>query len=227
MSATSFPVEPQPGSVCAICGVRGGLQPHQITYDARVPRHWATIALCATHHHEVDEIYDRVRDEGVSLAAVTIQYVINPRRTVAWSARHEQLQLSFADLLGHEGEHWRDTMDRNELAAFERVAQEWTGTGPNPFDTVDGAGRHWILRATSDPDLYDTYLRSQTWKARRLAVLKRAGRGCEECGKTGVPRDVHHITYTRIGDEPLDDLLALCRDCHQEAEADRKYAGAA
>jgi 5-methylcytosine-specific restriction endonuclease McrA len=44
-------------------------------------------------------------------------------------------------------------------------------------------------------------------------VLLRARNKCELCGKR-VPLDVHHRTYDRYGDELVDDLIALCRECH-------------
>jgi hypothetical protein len=28
-------------------------------------------------------------------------------------------------------------------------------------------------------------------------------------------REVHHLTYARLGDEPLSDLLGLCKSCHR------------
>jgi hypothetical protein len=35
--------------------------------------------------------------------------------------------------------------------------------------------------------------------------------------------DVHHLTYEYLGDEPLEDLEALCRPCHRSADAEREY----
>jgi hypothetical protein len=41
---------------------------------------------------------------------------------------------------------------------------------------------------------------------------------CERCQKAVKPWDsnVHHNTYTRKGSESTDDLLVLCRECHEK-----------
>ena len=53
------------------------------------------------------------------------------------------------------------------------------------------------------------------WKVLRSMVLSRAAGRCEACGKVG-PADVHHAHYRTFGREGIDDLLSLCRACHDE-----------
>ena len=60
------------------------------------------------------------------------------------------------------------------------------------------------------------YLKSAQWKALRLATLKRDHYTCQQCGIYNVPLDVHHIHYNNLGNEPLEDLVCVCRSCHQE-----------
>jgi 5-methylcytosine-specific restriction endonuclease McrA len=63
----------------------------------------------------------------------------------------------------------------------------------------------------------------------RAAVLQRANHCCEECG--ACPVELHHLTYDYwpggvvrpdkgplpiFGLETPDDLIALCRDCHED-----------
>jgi len=50
------------------------------------------------------------------------------------------------------------------------------------------------------------------WHKLRAQVNAR-DKVCRVCAKSGM-MDVHHLTYARIGQEPLDDLILLCRDCH-------------
>jgi hypothetical protein len=61
---------------------------------------------------------------------------------------------------------------------------------------------------------YAEYLRTPEWKARRSRVLIRAGHKCEVCNANG-RLEVHHRTYDRYTQELLNDLIALCRSCHQ------------
>jgi hypothetical protein len=60
------------------------------------------------------------------------------------------------------------------------------------------------------------------WKMIRQQALERDGHRCRACGARG-RLDVHHLTYARVGKEDLDDLLTLCRSCH-EAEHERRRA---
>lgn len=57
----------------------------------------------------------------------------------------------------------------------------------------------------------EKYLESPTWKEKRKRVLDRDGALCI-CGEHAIY--VHHKTYENIGSEPLSDLVALCRNCH-------------
>lgn len=65
---------------------------------------------------------------------------------------------------------------------------------------------------------YNHYLSSQHWSLIRSAALKRDGNKCADCGAAHdeKPLEVHHITYSRRGKENLEDLLTLCRECHEE-----------
>lgn len=62
---------------------------------------------------------------------------------------------------------------------------------------------------------YRRYLRSDAWQKLRKQVLRRAGWRCEEC-RAYRPLDIHHLTYERFSHERLDDLTALCRECHKQ-----------
>ena len=62
---------------------------------------------------------------------------------------------------------------------------------------------------------YAEYLESDRWKALRAKVRRRARGWCERC-KVGERADVHHTSYGRVGtDWEIDDLIAVCRECHE------------
>ena len=71
---------------------------------------------------------------------------------------------------------------------------------------------------------YRRYLRSPHWQTMRRKVLRRAGYECERCRRKA-PLDVHHLTYARRGHEDMNDLQALCRQCHKEAHGGGKVQG--
>lgn len=61
---------------------------------------------------------------------------------------------------------------------------------------------------------YDMYLASPEWKAKCEVVLQRDGHSCRTCGlRTDL--EVHHVTYERFTHEDLEDLITLCRECHE------------
>lgn len=70
-----------------------------------------------------------------------------------------------------------------------------------------------IRRTAPRPTTYRSYLLSSAWREKRMVVLAR-DRGRCVCG--AVASDVHHKTYDRIFNEQLEDLLAVCRPCHDE-----------
>jgi hypothetical protein len=84
----------------------------------------------------------------------------------------------------------------DELGDFEEEMRAWNT-------------RREALRTMPYPD----YLLTPEWAERRRGALRRADHACQTCGAGG-RLHVHHRTYERRGEEPPDDLLVLCRDCH-------------
>ena len=70
---------------------------------------------------------------------------------------------------------------------------------------------------------YVSYLRSDKWKRKRVALGFNRGFKCEMCGRDC--RDgfeVHHKTYKRIFREPFCDLMLLCPNCHRAIEVQKR-----
>ena len=61
---------------------------------------------------------------------------------------------------------------------------------------------------------YPAYLRSDAWRERRKAALKRGAYHCALCHSTD-RLEVHHNTYEHLGNELPDELTVLCHDCHE------------
>jgi 5-methylcytosine-specific restriction endonuclease McrA len=68
---------------------------------------------------------------------------------------------------------------------------------------------------------YAAYMESGKWHRRRRdweaheEFVTGAPVRCAVCG-TADWSDLHHLTYDRLGDERHEDLVALCRECHEE-----------
>lgn len=64
---------------------------------------------------------------------------------------------------------------------------------------------------------YDNYLKSEHWsdvKQRYKSSKLNRKKLCKMCYRD-LRLDLHHITYKRIGQERLQDLLQICRECHK------------
>ena len=57
------------------------------------------------------------------------------------------------------------------------------------------------------------YLDSPKWQELRSKVLKRDNNRCVNCNSES-NLNCHHITYNRLGNEKLNDLVILCQPCH-------------
>lgn len=69
---------------------------------------------------------------------------------------------------------------------------------------------------------YDEYMQSDKWRRRKHRLFTRRGYVCEMCGASGVPLDVHHKNYDRLGHELDEDLQIVCREvCHPKADRER------
>lgn len=69
-------------------------------------------------------------------------------------------------------------------------------------------------------EIYQKYLSSAAWKAKRLQVLERDGYKCLMCDAvhegifTKEQLQVHHRHYRNLFNEPLEDLATVCPECH-------------
>lgn len=93
----------------------------------------------------------------------------------------------------------------------------------NPFDQADTTAVVRFLRMRSRV-AYEVYLRSNRWRTFRAAMLDLTHGTCEDCGACEdesrlLVLDVHHKTYERLGCEVPDDVLVLCRRCHDRMHA--------
>lgn len=65
----------------------------------------------------------------------------------------------------------------------------------------------------TESERYQRYLAGREWSVRKEAVRRRSGGICERCQYHQM-NHVHHLTYARKYNEPLDDLQAICKGCH-------------
>lgn len=61
---------------------------------------------------------------------------------------------------------------------------------------------------------YPEYLKTEHWQEKRKEARERANERCQVCNAT-TTLNVHHRTYVRRGYEEPEDLIVLCKGCHQ------------
>lgn len=77
-----------------------------------------------------------------------------------------------------------------------------------------GDSRNWCYEPVGGFVAYRRYLESDEWKEKRAAVLERDENRCVLCGEAA--KEVHHVVYSNVYDEPLRDLISLCSECHEK-----------
>lgn len=71
-----------------------------------------------------------------------------------------------------------------------------------------------LTNGSQSKDFYTQYINSRTWHLKRREVLKRDNKQCQTC-LSGEDLEVHHKSYEHLGNEPLEDLITLCKHCHE------------
>lgn len=92
-------------------------------------------------------------------------------------------------------------------------------------ELMKDGGRLLVVYALRDMP-YEEYLRTMHWSTVRRAALERSNWRCALC-LSQVRLDVHHITYENLGDELPEDVVALCRKCHDQQHKSIKAVMAA
>src|SRR5262245_42226831 len=118
-------------------------------------------------------------------------------------------------------------MSRREYRSLPRRVRRkrYQGGASNPggYEKMP----EWAIRKTKKFD-YHAYLASREWALKRRQIHARSSGLCERHLQAGwAPQDcpageaVHHLTYRHVGHEPLEDLVHVCRPCHEWLSAKR------
>lgn len=69
---------------------------------------------------------------------------------------------------------------------------------------------------------YRDYMRSPEWQVLRAQVVIRDKGICQECSKTG--SHVHHMSYENGPNEEGENLILLCKECHDAIHRRAKWS---
>ena len=62
---------------------------------------------------------------------------------------------------------------------------------------------------------YEHRRQTREWKVLKRQIHRRDRYRCRFCNRNNGPLHIHHRTYTTYAEERLEDLLTLCRGCHE------------
>lgn len=81
----------------------------------------------------------------------------------------------------------------------------------------EDARKEWELDQVKKSRDYKEYLKTLEWHTLKRQVYVRDNYRCRQCSKdlSKMNGNVHHVTYDRVYNEKLDDLVLVCPDCHQ------------
>ena len=84
---------------------------------------------------------------------------------------------------------------------------------PSPDTAVDIARIDACYKISKE--MKERYYRSDKWKLLKFKRMSIKGSNCELCNSTD-NIELHHLTYERLTNEHLSDVILLCRNCHQK-----------
>ena len=88
-----------------------------------------------------------------------------------------------------------------------------TDVHDSPFSNLTPI-KEWRADIFMSAEDKQQYMLSAEWYELRTLVFIRDDHTCQSCGsKTSL--NCHHIMYDRLGAENLEDLITLCKSCHQ------------
>jgi len=180
----------------------------------------------SNHHAAAHGESIAVKEAECEVCGDTFEYYPSDRKGVVcsqnecfkeyWSENAPAKDEEVHEKMVSNHEFSEDGLDKLSQAAAENNPMERAENR----DKISGEGNgRWVEGSTSEY--------GPGWEEAKEKVLERDEYQCQNCGKTmdelGQKPDVHHIKPFRTFDEPteahdLDNLIALCRSCHRNAE---------
>jgi hypothetical protein len=91
------------------------------------------------------------------------------------------------------------------------------GTGKKPYKLCDVSQRPMLAMVT--PDMKAIYYTLPHWQRVKQERQSRDSHRCVLC-MSGSELRCHHVSYTKLFNEPLEDLMTLCDRCHGRVHGD-------
>lgn len=125
-----------------------------------------------------------------------------------------QLQNGLAEFLddGHKWINYCRVKEKQESPKMVEPEPEPEVTPLPGTNTIEELYR-MCINALRSMD-YKKYIETEHWQHFRKEVLRHFNTTCQLCGADDTTLDVHHKTYVNRGRETFNDVIVLCRHCH-------------
>lgn len=106
----------------------------------------------------------------------------------------------------------------DKLVLFYRENKPGTDITEELIPRSEGEGEIFstLYKKQIDKNVYKWYINSDKWRTFRNEIFKERGFHCELCSSKK-NLHLHHITYENFMNEEKEDVMILCRSCHEKA----------
>lgn len=141
---------------------------------------------------------------------------------IANNPRLRKLRIGAKKILNHESFVLFDSETREQLRFIPDFFIKWAKFSLNDWnwivkDIVDLTPIEPIYRPKVPRDLladYSAYIESTQWQRKRSERMAIDRKQCVLCGSVQ-NLQVHHVTYERLFNEKMADLMTVCKSCHE------------
>lgn len=147
----------------------------------------------------IDELKSKPKYDKFDLSGITSEDFIKAAKEVTGNKHKEQIETS------------------KQTKVSRPKAKDYISIllSSEPIDDMTA----YYMRQENDRDLYVTYINeSPHWRFKRETRFNIDKGICQSCGKTIYLNSFHchHLNYTSLFNEDMEDLVSLCYSCHQE-----------
>ena len=155
--------------------------------------------LVSPKERTIDELKSKQKDDKFDWSGITAEDFIKAAKEVTGNKYKEPIETSK-----------QTKVSRPEATDYISIL-----LSSEPIDDMTA----YYMRQANDKDLYFTYINeSPNWRFKRETRFNIDKGICQSCGKTIYLNSFHchHLNYTSLFNEDMEDLVSLCYSCHQE-----------
>ena len=155
--------------------------------------------LVSPKERTIEELRSKSKDDPFDFSRITAEDFIKAAKEIDGNEYKEPIEIS------------------KQTKVSRPEAKDYTSIllSSEPIDDMTA----YYMRQANDKNLYFIYINeSPSWRFKRETRFNIDKGICQSCGKTIYLNSFHchHLNYTSLFNEDMEDLVSLCYSCHQE-----------